>query len=305
MLPRMVKRAVELWKTDGPAWVAGAAASKVVELFYPVLPPVTYKALYMFLRQGYWPNIRTPRTLNEKIAHRQLFAPHPLSSLVADKWRVRQYVAERGLAQILNEVYFVTDDPEKIPFDNLPDRFVIKANHGSLMNLFVTDKQTLDRQRVIRLCRRWLRHKYGRATLNYETHYDGIPPMILVERYIDEGEHYVPTDYKFFCFHGSARLIEVDLARFVSHTRAIYDREWKDTGIRLVFPRGEVMPRPPRLAEMIQIAERLSGDFDFCRVDLYAPAPETILFGEITTNHGGGLERFVPREWDLRLGELW
>jgi len=303
LLTWKLRHAAEYWKSDGPAWVARVAATKLVELLYPVLPPMTYMSLHMWLRLGYWPNIRNPRSFNERIVHRQLLAQHPLASLVADKWRVRQFVAERGCKDILTEVYFVTDDPEKIPFDELPDRFVIKANHGSGWNIIVKDKRTMDRHKVIRCCRKWLRLKYSRTTHSYETHYDSIPPLILVERLI-EGEPYVPIDYKFFCFHGSAHLVQVDLGRFVSHTRTIYDRDWKDTGIRLAFPRGEVISKPPRLADMLTIAERLSGDLDFCRVDLYAPRPETILFGEITTNHGGGLERFVPREWDFRLGKL-
>lgn len=300
LLSRKLRTAVACWKSSGPRGLAEAALSKL----WPVLSPVAYKSLKMFLRLGYWPNIRNPRTLNEKIVHRQLFAPHPLASRVADKWRVREYVAERGLGDILNEVYFVTDDPDKIPFDDLPDRFVIKANHGCAMNYFVTDKQTLDRQGVIRLSREWLSLKYGKATRNYETHYDSIRPMVLVERFIGEG-HGVPVDYKFYCFHQAALLVDVHVGRFANHTANLYDREWRDIGIRSEVPCGEVVPKPRNLQTMLQIAERLSGDFDFCRVDLYAPDAGRFLFGEITINPAAGLTRFIPREWDFRLGELW
>jgi len=301
-------RAVDHWKTEGPGWAAQIAAakfSKFVEVLHPVLSPMTYKSVQMLLNLGYWPNIRNPRTLNEKIAHRQLLVPHPLASLVSDKWRVRQYVAERGPANILNEVYFTTDDPERIPFDDLPDQFVIKANHGSGWNIFVTDKRTLDRKEVIRLCWDWLSHKYSKATRSHETHYDRIAPLILVERFIEDREHGVPVDYKFFCFHGSVHLVQVDLGRFGEHTRVLFDREWRDTSIQFLYPRRGAVPRPPRLAEMVRVAERLSVGFDFCRVDLYAPDPERILFGEITMNPEGGLGRLTPREWDFRLGKLW
>lgn len=303
-LVRQLKHAAEYWKTDGPFWLARVAATKVVDQLYPVLPPVTYKSLHMLLRLGYWPNIRKPRTFNEKVVHRQLLAQHPLASLIADKWRVRQYVAERGLAHILNEVYFVTDDPEKIPFDDLPDRFVIKANHGCSWNILVTDKRTLDRRKAIRKCRKWLSLKYGKSTRQYDTHYDTIPPLILVERFIEEEERAVPVDYKFYCFHGSALFIEVHLGRFAKHTENFYDREWREAVDRSRTPRSEGVPKPPRLAEMLQVAERLSGDFDFCRVDLYSPNAETILFGEITLSPSGGLDP-ICREWGYRLGELW
>ena len=300
---------MDYWKAGGPGLLTRVAASRLVELLHPVLPPVTYMTVGMMLRLGYWPHIANPRSFNEKIVHRQLFAPHPLASILADKWRVRQYVAERVSEDILNEVCFVTDDPERIPFDDLPDRFVIKANHGSGWIVFVKDKQALDRQKVVRLCRKWLSLKYSKVAHGYETHYDSIPPLIIVERYIQEGGLDVPVDYKFFCFHRTVHLIQVNSGRFTRHYENYMDREWKDTGAMqpewIELPRREVIPRPPRLAGMIQIAERLSGDLDFCRVDLYAPDPGRILFGEITLSPVGGLGRLVPRDWDFRLGELW
>jgi hypothetical protein len=304
-LREQLRHAAQYWKTDGPVWVARVAAEKVVELLWFALPPLTYRSVRMFLRLGYWPDIRNPRTFNEKVAHRQIFAPHPLASVVADKWRVRQYVAERGLEGLLNDVYFATDDPAKIPFDDLPDRFVIKANHGCHWNIFVRDKQLLDRQSVIRQCRRWLSTKYDTVSYDNETHYRAIPPLILVEKLVDDGVHDFPLDYKLFCFHQTAHFVQVDIGRHAKRTKTIYDREWRDTGIQFIYPRGELVPRPPRLSEMLQVAERLSGDFDFCRVDLYAPDAERILFGEITMSPAGGLGRFTPREWDHRLGELW
>ncbi|MFO7675570.1 MAG: ATP-grasp fold amidoligase family protein [bacterium] len=306
MLSGRLGHATEYWKTEGPGFAARVAAFKLIEPLYPVLPPLAWKTLMMWARLGYWPNIRNPRTFNEKMAHRQLFAPHPLAPLVADKWRVRQYVAKRGLADILNEVYLTTDDPAKIPFDDLPDRFVIKANHGCGMNIIVPDKSRLDRPAVISRCREWLATKYGRASRNNETHYDAIPPLLVVERFIEDGEHDVPVDYKFYCFHGTVHMVQVDQSRSSVHHSNLYDRAWRDTGIRGLVPRSTVAtPEPPRLAEMVRIAERLGDGLDFCRVDLFAPDPRTILFGEITLHPAGGLVVYSPKKADFELGKLW
>jgi hypothetical protein len=280
--------------------MVGLAAGKL----WPVLSPVAYKSLRMRISLGYWPNIRNPRTFNEKIAHRQLFAPHPLAPLVADKWRVREYVATRGFGDILTEVHLVTDTPEAIPFDDLPERFVIKANHGSGLNIIVKDKSALDRAGTVRKCREWLGLKFGEASRNYESHYDGIKPLIVVERFIEEGNGNVPLDYKFFCFHGRARYVAV-MDRTASTTLNVYDSEWQHMGFTMSYPNGKPVPRPARFGRMVEIAESLCVGFDCVRVDLYAPDPETIRFGEITVNSAGGLARFTPREWDYRFGELW
>jgi hypothetical protein len=56
---------------------------------------------------------------------------------------------------------------------------------------------------------------------------------------------------------------------------------------------------------MMEIAEHLSADFDFARIDLYSPDDDTIVFGEITLSPTGGTGDFHPRVWDFRLGALW
>jgi hypothetical protein len=301
LLSRKLRTAALLWKTSGPMGVVQSAATKL----WPVLSPMAYKSLQMSVHLGYWPHIRSPRSFNEKIAHRQLFAPNPLAPLVADKWRVRQFVAEHGLAHILNEVYFVTDEPERIPFDDLPDRFVVKANHGGGMNILVTAKKSLDRPQVIRQCRKWLSTKYGEASRAYETHYDSIPPLILVERFIEEEGRVVPVDYKFLCFHGEALYIYVIDRRYRQPTLTFYDPEWTRMDVGHVYPSDGYAPKPTRLEEMVRIAENLSAGFDFVRIDLYSPNNGSIVFGEMTLSPTGGLGRFCPREWDFRLGKLW
>ena len=281
------------------------AASKFVGLLGSVLSPAVCKSAMIYLRLGYWPNIRKPRSLNEKVAHRQLFAPHPLGSLLADKWRVREYVAERGLGDILNEVYFVTDDPASIPFDDLPGQFVIKANHGCGWNIIVKDKSELHQRRVIRQCRMWLRRKYGRASHNYETHYDSIAPLILVERFLRDERYELPVDYKIDCFHGRTHSIGVKhrCADITAYGR--YDTTWNQLDFAAVgIPAGGHIERPSRLNAMIEAAERLSCGIDYCRVDLYLLNDKDLFFGEITMNPSGGINP-ISKEWDFRLGELW
>jgi hypothetical protein len=101
-------------------------------------------------------------------------------------------------------------------------------------------------------------------------------------------------------------MIQVDHSRARVHHSNLYSRSWRDTGIRGLVPRSdEATPRPPQLGEMIRIAERLGADFEFCRVDLYAPDPKTILFGEITMHPAGGLVVYEPKRADFELGRLW
>src|SRR3954468_12123802 len=92
------------------------------------------KAAYML---GYIPDIKCPRTFNEKILHRKLIRPAPNSELLCDKWRARQLVRERVGEEILNEVFCVASRVEDINFSTLPDDVVLKMNNASSRNIFV------------------------------------------------------------------------------------------------------------------------------------------------------------------------
>jgi hypothetical protein len=272
----------------------------------PIISRRAFAKLEMFLALGYWPDLSCPRSFNEKLCIRKLAAPHPSLTLCADKWAVRDYVrAKTGRDDILNEIYLVTEEPESIDFRSLPDQFVIKATHGSGWNLIVTDKSTLNIAKVGAQCRKWLRSKYSTTTRNFfETHYDGIRPRIIIERLIGDGSS-TPLDYKFFCFHGNPRFIQVDADRFGDHRRNFYDIEWNELEFGLIYQKGPRSPRPSLLHEMTVIARKLSADFDFCRVDLYNHYPATASFGEITFFPESGRGNFLPRDWDYKVGELW
>ena len=111
-------------------------------------------------------------------------------------------------------------------------------------------------------------------------------------------------DYKFHCFHGKPFMVQVDLDRFTNHTRQLYSREWKLLDFVQKFPRNpDPVDKPECLTEALYIAQNLSSDFDFCRVDLYLLPNRVIKAGEITFFPEGGTGRFSPKRADFLVGE--
>ena len=55
------------------------------------------------------------------------------------------------------------------------------------------------------------------------------------------------------------------------------------------------------LTNMIRVAEELSKEFKFLRVDLYNVKGK-IYFGELTIYPAAGMGAFIPEEWDDKLG---
>ncbi len=133
--------------------------------------------------------------------------------------------------------------------------------------------------------------------------YKNIPPRIICERLLENENGTSPHDYKFFCFHGEPRLIQVDVDRFGDHRRNYYDLDWAQLPLLSGDPNypGEIS-RPSNLDQMLSIAGRLTQGLPFCRADLYSIAGRTI-FGELTLYSGSGLVKWEPESFDYILGD--
>lgn len=266
-----------------------------------------YHQLIMYDELGYWPHVRNPRTHNEYLIRRKLETDTDLFSVVADKWRVRKYVANEVGEEILTKIYHVTDSPETIPFSELPDEFVIKPTHMSGEISVVDDADALDHDAFEQTCQKWLNTTYG--TWMKEYWYRKITPRIIIEERLKDEGYYLPIGYDFFVYHGDVKAVAAyqKPAEDAPKTMNYYTPDWDEMGIiqRGDFRRGEGVPRPQKLDQMIEIAETLGAAFDHLRVDLYSPNDQKILFGELTVADGAGAMEFVPQEYDFKFGSFW
>jgi hypothetical protein len=258
---------------------------------------------------GTLPNLLFPRKFNEKVIYRALFDRRAILKRFADKYAARSYVAEKIGPQILPKVYHVTSTPTDIPFDALPDRFVVKPTHGAGWVHVVWDKARLNVPALIEECKGWLSQNFYEKCR--ERIYKDIPRRILVEEFIDDGRGGVPVDYKFLVFRGRVEFITPVFDRFGAARGYFLDRNWNvvDAGLALTPQHAasaieEEIPPPRHLTQMIEVAEKLADGIEFVRVDLY-DTPEKIVFGEMTATPGAGLAKFSPPSFDRYLGSFW
>ncbi len=235
-------------------------------------------------------DLRHPRTLADKVSWLSLHGMGPLEIRCTDKWEAREYVASKGLAEILIPVCGpVMTRVEELDFDRLPETFVLKATHGCGMNLVCWDKSQLDPAACRREAARWLRTTYGRYSM--EPHYRSIPHRLYCEACIGGPEGL--TDYKIHCLNGKPSFVLVCSQREgTGVTMDIYDTKWN--WLDAVRPyRGHVpgkggIPKPRNLERMLEIARILSAEFDFVRVDLYETDGH-VYFGELTFTPANGV----------------
>lgn len=256
-----------------------------------------------FDRTGQRLNLSDPRTYNEKIQWFKLYGITPEITMLADKYKVREYVAERIGEEYLVPLLGHWRYPEDIDFAALPDKFVLKANHGCGYNYIVQDKANMDISDCIAQANRWLKEDY--CYWGFEMQYHGIEKMLIAEQYLEnaEGDLY---DYKVWCFNGRAEYIMFLTNRKQGLTMDFYDRDWNFVPITYNHPNSGIrIPRPDNIDELIDRAEKLAEGLAHVRVDFYRTNEGRLYFGEMTFTSCSGTCKWNPPETDFTLGELF
>lgn len=262
--------------------------------------PRLMASMWYAINEGRLPHLCHPKEFNELIMSINLKArkdkkARELRIQCADKYAVRQYLVDKGLGNILNECYGVYDSFDVIDFDKLPNQFVLKMTNGSGMNYICKDKSQLNIDELRRTVAKWFEKSQNFGLKTAEWHYAEIKPRLIVEKYLSMlGEDMSLIDYKWHCFNGKVYHIETICDRDPktdANNCDTYDAEWNRTDC--VFPKyhtpRRLLPKPKSFEHMKNIAETLSTDFEYVRVDLYE-IDGKVLFGELTFTPVGCIE---------------
>ena len=271
-----------------------------LNLLYKISPKAELKLLFR-IKQGYKLDLKNPKTFNEKLQWIKLYDKNPLMPKCVDKYTVREYVKSKGCGEILNELLWQGFNPDDIPFEKLPKKFVIKVTHGSTFNIICTNEDELNIEKAKKQLKKWLKAKFLPC---YGEWFYGIEkPRIIVEKFIESKSGL--KDYKVFCFNGEPKYIGVYSERETGCTKQeLYDTSWNlvdgFTG-SFVSPNSKTA-KPKKLRELLKYSENLSEDFSHARVDFFVE-DEKIIFGEITCTSGAGFDKITPHTLNEKMGE--
>ncbi|MFA7288384.1 MAG: ATP-grasp fold amidoligase family protein [Melioribacteraceae bacterium] len=256
------------------------------------------------LSTGRWPRLKNPIRFTEKIQWYKLNYRHNLLTKCSDKYSVREYVSAKGLSDILIPLFGIYDNVEEINFGNLPKKFVLKTTNGSHTNILCSDKSQLNIELAKKTLNGWL--NTWQSKMGREWGYYNIKSRIICEKLLDKDLNNDLIDYKFFCFNGKPFCLYAIVERFLEDgiKLGIFDTEFN----LMPYIRSDIfglksnIPKPKNFDRMLEIAEILSRDFPFVRVDLYN-IDGNIYFGELTFYDGSGYKGYIPDEFDFILGE--
>ncbi len=273
--------------------------SKIKRILFH-LPKESITKLRYYYVTGKKLNLKEPKDFNQKVLYLMLKEFGEKQTKCSDKYLVREYVKEKGLEDILTKLYYKYNNANEINFEKLPDEYVLKPNHGCGNIFVVTKHNTYSREDIIKSLNNALLKNYAKETLEYQ--YNNIKPCILCEQYLKEENRETPTDYKISCFNGKAKFILVIADRNTEMKKAYYDLDWQKMDCT-IKPQNGNFEKPKNFEKMIEIAEKLSEDFKFVRVDLYN-INGNIYFGELTFTPRGGINTTIKQEYLDKWGEL-
>ena len=268
-------------------------------LYNCILPDKMYiKKLYKF-RTGKKLNLKNPQTFNEKQNWLKLYDRKPIYTIMVDKYKAREYIAEKIGEQYLVPLLGVWDSPDEIDFDALPDEFVLKCNHDNGV-IICRDKKQLDIEKTKKELAFRLSRDYYRKLREWP--YKNVPRKIICEKLMKNINGDELFDYKLFCFNGKVKLIEVNSERFSGVCKEDhFDINWNHFNVTGKPSSEKELKKPEFLNTMIEIAENCSHSVPFLRVD-FNHWNNQLYMGEFTLFYGGAMKLF-EEPWETKLGE--
>ena len=147
---------------------------------------------------------------------------------MADKYEVKQFVADKIGEEYVIPLYGVWDNFDEINFNKLPDQFILKCTHDSGGFVICEDKKTFDKEKA----REKIEKTFGKSYFwqNREWVYKNIKPRIIAEKYMPSLGKQDSVEYKLTVINGIVKVITVcggiPHAAFELRSNDNFDKEW-------------------------------------------------------------------------------
>ena len=201
------------------------------------------------LQNGYFPGIKyinpETKTIQSKLNYLIVHESPDYKSKIVDKIKLHEYVYKILGKDICVPIIKIYQNISQINFDELPDKFVLKCNHGAGMNIIVNNKLNLDYNDTKYMLDSWMKR--------------GEPKLIRVQK----TNHLTKKKINnYFTLDWQLTDIETGRPGFYRDSKVVFEK-------------------PPNLDLMLNYARKLSFEFVFVRMDFYDINGKVFL-GEMT-----------------------
>lgn len=262
-----------------------------------------YLSVLWKMVMGYKLDWKHPKTFNEKLQWLKLYDRNPLYTTLVDKYRVKQWVADKIGEQYVIPTLAVYNSVDEIDLNKLPNQFVLKCNHDSGSVVICRDKSSFDFETAKRKLGEALKKSFYWEAREWPYKY--VKRCVFAEKYLEDFENDL-IDYKLMSFQGKVRCCFVCTNRRSDKglNIDIYNSNWEKMPVeRPRHPSSKrLITKPFSYEKMVLFTEQFSRLNHFMRVDFYE-INGNLYFGEMTFFPGGGFEKFAPSSWDVVFGD--
>lgn len=255
-----------------------------------------------FIKPNDWKNLDFQQKL--KLYAKQLDKNY---SFYVDKLLVKDLINNLNIKDLhVPKLIKVLNKNDDLKLDELPKNCIIKSNCGWGDIIFIKNREIKfmkARNKDLKSYEKW--KKISLKPLNgspiLEPQYKFIKPKIFVEENL--GDNII--DYKFFCIKGKIIFSQIDLNRFKQHCQNLYDKKFKILNYNHGYKKCNFKVEKPKMYDkMVEISEKLSEKFEFCRVDLYC-INDKIYFGELTFTPDATKISFNSKKYNRMISDYW
>lgn len=247
-------------------------------------------------------NIDAPITLNEKIQWLKLYDNLPVKGVLADKYLAHEEIGKRVGKKYLVNILGVFDTFDEIDFAQLPNKFVIKTNHGSGFNVIVRNKDKVNRNKLRNIFKWYMKVNFAYYG-GFEFQYLNMDHKIIIEEFLGDDIF----EYKFMCFNGEPEFFWVRSNCNDGIKRNYYsiDKNKLDFKFGIAKENMELeLVDDSVFEELVSTVKKLAEGFKFVRIDTYVLKDQRFYIGELTFSTGSGYDKWVPEEKAIYYGKL-
>ena len=259
---------------------------------------------WYFNKTGETLNLEEPKTYNEKIQWLKLYDSTPIKTQLSDKFLVREFIKKEIGEEYLVPLLGVWNNFNEIDFNNLPNQFVLKCNHGSGYNIIVKDKKKFNKNKAKQKINTWLKEDFS-YRCGYEMHYSNIERKIIAEEYINPQISNI--EIQAWCFENEVKFFSYETCKNEKDKRrAIFSTDWELLDFIIspqAFSKFDIIPQKPSQFEKIkEISKKLCKGHKYIRIDFILVSNE-IKIRELTFTSGSGLSNFSDEQKKYEIGQ--
>lgn len=273
----------------------------VFKHFPNIMPDKWYLQVMWLNNMGYKIDLKHPKTYNEKLQWLKLYDRNSLYTTLVDKYRVKQWVADKIGEEYVIPTLAVYQSVDEIDLNKLPNQFVLKCNHDSGSFVICRDKKHFDLEAAKRKLDKGFKTNFYKIAREWP--YKNVKRCIIAEQYLEDKTFGDLVNYKFICINGKPEIMYITVKND-DIWENFYDMDFKQidfTHGRHVYKHP--IEKPQMFEKMKHVASQLAADVPNVRIDFYV-VENKLYFSEYTFYDWGGFAQIQPNKWDEQLGNI-